>query len=122
MKGFEPVTLSWQGESYTVPAEGQLMLIAKIEDALTGGRGGHAFRVLSQQGGPSFVRLSQAYGAALRHAGAEVSDDEIYLSMMQGLADGKAEAAEQIQTVILGLLSIVAPPIALSLGGGAKKK
>lgn len=122
MKGFEPVTLKWKGESYTVPAEGQLMLIAQIEDALTGGKGGHALRVLTQQGGPSFVRLSQAFGAALRHAGAEVTDEEIYLSMVKDVAAGDIEAAAEIQAAVMGLLTIVAPPVALSLATPASKK
>lgn len=115
MKGFEPVTLSWDGQDYTVQPEGQLMLIAKIEDALAGESGQHAIHVLTRPGGPSYVRLAQAFGAALRHAGADVTDDEIYLSIMEDFASQRADVAVKVQGAILALLSIIAPPIALSL-------
>lgn len=122
MIGFEPVTLSWKGAEYTVPADGQLLLIAKIEDALTGGRGGQAITVLMASGGPSYVRLSQAYGAALRHAGADVTDEEIYLSIMSDMAEAKADVAAKVQGAIMGLLAIIAPPVALAISQGSDKK
>ncbi|MGB0855292.1 MAG: hypothetical protein ACPGSI_18485 [Pikeienuella sp.] len=115
MKGFEPVTLSWQGESYTVPAEGQLMLIASIEDALCGGDGSSATIALLRNGGPTHVQLARAYGAALRHAGSTVTDEEIYLSIQADFAEHSAEASIKINQAILGLLAIVSPPVALSI-------
>lgn len=118
MKGFSPVHLSWKGEKFTVPADRQLQLILEIEDALAGASGQQAIAVLMQRGGPSYARLSQAYGAALRYAGADVSDDEIYLSIMSDMAEGKADAAAKTQTAILALLAIIAPPVALQLTGG----
>jgi hypothetical protein len=122
MKGFEPVTFTWKGESYTVPAEGQLMLIARIEDALSFGTGEAAIVVLTRNGGPSHARLAAAFGAALRHAGADVSDDEVYLSLMEDFASGKADVASKVQGAVLALLSIVAPPIAAHIRGDTKKK
>lgn len=122
MKGFEPVTLTWQGEKFTVPADGQLMLVAAIEDALAGASGQQAITVLTKPGGPSYVRLAQAYGAALRHAGANVTDDEIYLSIMSAFAESDANVAVEVQGAIMGLLAIVAPPIAFALNEPEPKK
>lgn len=114
MKGFEPVTLAWQGDRFTVPAEKQLRLIAEIEDALTVGSNLPAINVLLS-GTPKHSRLAGAYGAALRYAGAVVTDEEIYISIMEGFAKGGAEAAIQVQDAVIGLLSIISPPAARAL-------
>lgn len=120
MKGFETVRLSWQGEAYEVPAERQLRLIAEIEDALSGPSGRQAIGVLLSPGGPSYSRLAAAYGAALRHAGATVTDEEIYLSIVGDLAGGQDRVREKVQAAVLGLLEIMAPPLALAIRGGAE--
>lgn len=112
MKGFEPVTLSWKGQEYTVAAEAQMMLIAEIEEALSGNSGVQAISVLMRREGPPYSRLAAAFGAALRYAGAPVSDQEIYLSIMDGLGQADGDIAIAIQNAILSLLSIIAPPIA----------
>lgn len=112
MKGFEDVTLSWKGEDFVVQANRQMMLIAEIEDVLVK-PGQQAVTVLLN--GPAHSRLARAYGAALRYAGASVTDDEIYLSITADLAEGKADAVVKIQAAVLGLLAIIAPPIARKL-------
>lgn len=123
MKGFEPVTLSWSGEDYVVPAESQLMLIATLEDALAGSSGEQAVSMLLRKGGPSFARLSAAYGAALRYAGASVTDDEIYLSIMDDMAKGGGdEVTGKVQNAVLGLLMIIAPPMGRAVAGLTPKK
>ena len=127
MQGFEDVTISWKGKAYTIPAAKQLMLVCKIEDALTQGSGGSAVVALTQNGGPSHARLAMAFGAALRHAGADVSDDEVYLSIMSDFADGNAEVAGVVQGAVLALLAIVAPPVYSAIsddldGGGTEEK
>jgi hypothetical protein len=115
MKGFEPVTLQWGGVEYTVPANQQLMLIAEIEDALDDGSGRSTVGVLLGKGGPSYARLAGAFGAALRYAGAPVSDADIYLTIQEGFSEGSKDAAGQVQGAILALLSIVSPPMARKL-------
>lgn len=115
MRGFEPVTLAWKGEEFTVPAENQLRLIAMIEDALSGASGEQAIAMLARPSGPSYSRLAAAYGAALRFAGASVTDDEIYLSIMSDFAEQKQDAALKVRGAVMALLAIIAPPIALSL-------
>ena len=119
MQGFEDVTLGWQGVEYVVPANRQMMLIAKIEDALSGDSGRQALSILFQREGPPYTRLAGAYAAALRHAGAKVSDEEVYLSIMADISSrSKREVTQVIQGAIIALLSIISPPAALSLKGG----
>ena len=121
MQGFEDVTLSWQGAEYTVPANRQLMLIAKLEDALAPD-GGQAIEALFREGGPKHTILAQAFGAALRYAGATVTDDEIYLSIHQDIATRSEQAVSlAIQTMILALLAIISPPTARALADAAKE-
>jgi predicted ATP-dependent serine protease len=115
MRGFEPVTLTWKGEKHTVPAEAQMMLIAEIEDALSGNSGIQAISVLMRAEGPPYSRLAAAFAAALRYAGAKVSDQDVYLSIMAGLGKSDGAIAVTIQNAILALLSIVAPPIAAQI-------
>lgn len=122
MRGFEPVTVAWKGETYTVEPDRMLMLIAQVEDALSGGSGKQAVQILTQSGGPNYSALSRAFGAALRYAGADVSDEEIYLSIMDDFADRKADVAVKVQQAIMALLAIIAPPIALALSGDDEKK
>ena len=122
MKGFEPVTLEWNGEKFTVPADQQMMLIAVVEDALAGPAGEQPLTVLMRKEGPPYSRLAAAYGGALRHAGADVSDADIYLSIMEGFTEG-GDTTLRIQGAIMGLLAIIAPPFARAVrGDGAGKK
>jgi len=125
MRGFEDVTISWRGVDYTIPAKGQMMLIAKLEDALSGESGQQAMTVLFRKEGPPYSRLAAAFGAALRHAGAKVTDEEIYLSMQADLANRSKESrTATIQNCILALLSIISPPTFGSVSGAepAEKK
>jgi len=120
MHGFDDVSLSWQGQSFTVPANKQMMLIAKIEDALGGDGGQQAMTVLFRREGPPMSRLAMAFGAALRHAGAKVSDDEVYLSIQSDLVNkSKKDQAATIQGCIMAILSIISPPAVAAMTGKA---
>lgn len=122
MRGFEDVTLTWAGTDYLVPANQQMMLIAKIEDALSGDSGKQALSVLFRKEGPPYSRLAAAFGAALRHAGARVADEEIYLSIQNDLAGkGTAEKTAAVQSCILALLSIISPPQFAAVVGAAEE-
>ena len=113
MQGFDPVTLTWLGKDYTVPAKSQLMLIARIEDALGGPQGEQAVTVLFRPNGAPHTRLAAAYGAALRYAGAQVTDEEVYLSIHEDIAQKSPQAvAMTMQTMLAGLLAIISPPTA----------
>ena len=113
MHGFEPVTLTWQEQSWTVPANKQMGLIARIEDALSGDSGEQAVTILWRKEGPPHSRMAAAFGAALRYAGASVTDEEIYLSIHRDIATGSAtQTAAKVNMMILALLSIISPPMA----------
>ena len=108
MSGFQDVTLSWDGDDYKVAASNVFPLVAKIEDALVGNSGVQAGAYLLNT--PPYARLAAGYGAALRHAGASVTDEEIYLSITDAITDGDGKAsAEMVQESIYGLLSILFP-------------
>jgi len=94
---FQDVTLSWKGEDYTVQANNVLMLIAKIENHIT-------LQELAS-GNPGLAKIAQAYSAALVHAGARVSPDQVYQSFFAG-----ADAGENAILAVQGLLAMMVPP------------
>jgi hypothetical protein len=113
MSIFKPVTLSYAGKNYTVAATKLLPLLAQIEDVIT-------LQDLTNVKGAPIVKLSQAYGLALRYAGADVSDEEIYESVFSKSGAGFVTAA------VSGLLSMMIPPTkfqnAVSPSAAALKK
>jgi hypothetical protein len=123
MQGFEDVVLLWQGQEYRVPANSQMMLIAKVEDAVSRDTGQQALAVMLRPEGPPYSRLAAGYATALRYAGARVSDEEVYLALQQGIAD--QDGAETVfRDQVLGLLALLSPPVARKLSaveGGAPK-
>ncbi|MCP5073123.1 MAG: hypothetical protein GY947_07490 [Rhodobacteraceae bacterium] len=114
MDGFKDVTLTWGEDEFVVPADQQMMLIARIEDAIQGQTGIPAVQTLLN-GTPPLSRLAAAYGGALRHAGAKVSDADVYLTIQEDLSVGDHASAQKLQLMILGLLKIMSPPLAEKL-------
>ena len=122
MHGFSDVTLGWQDSEYVVPADRVMMLVCQIEDALSGPEGEQALTVLMRRQGPPHGRLAAAYGAALRYAGADVSDAEVYLSMQTDLSGGGADAVNKMQSAVIAMIAIVSPPIGSALLELGQKK
>lgn len=104
---FQKVTLSWKGQQFEVAADRVMMLIAQIEDVIT-------LPELSNPRGRPLAKISMAYGAALRFAGAKVRDDEIYASMF---AEGSAEAST---IAVSGLLQMMLPPSTVEIAPSKK--
>lgn len=121
MKGFEDVRLSWKGEEYTVTADRIFELIRRLEDIIMGAGATPAF-VLLLQNRVTQSTLATAYAEALRFAGASVSPQEVYLSIMQDFASNSAEAARKVQDAIVGLLCIISPPLAAEIIGEPPEK
>lgn len=96
---FEPVTLTWQGDEYTVPSDRVLGLIASVEDHIT-------LADLGRETAPKLAQLSYAYAAALRYAGARVTADEVYAACFRN-------ASSTIQLLITSLLMLMIPPAEL---------
>lgn len=125
MSLFNEVKISWGGETYTIPAKDQMKLVLQLEEALSGGTGKQAIGVLLSPEGPPYGILASAFGTMLRFAGAPVSDEEIYLSIVSDMAESKADVVTKTQAAIVAVLSVIAPPIGLKMGSiasGTEKK
>lgn len=122
MQGFEDVTIGWKGQDYTVPSNRVMMLVCKLESILAGDDGDQALTVLMRRQGPPHALLACAYGAALRYAGADVSDDEVYLSMQSDLSKGGADGIAAMQSAIIALIAVISPPLGSALLMGSEKK
>lgn len=108
MSIFQPVTLKWNGDEYIVPANQVMGLIAQIEDAIT------LPELLGKKGAP-LGRVAMGYGAALRYAGARVTDEQVYQGMFGG------DSSTTIQAAVTGLLSMMIPPDGVAEKGGKKQ-
>lgn len=98
---FEAATLQFHDKSYPVPANRMMGLIAAIEEVVT-------FHELISQAAAQRVRLTtlaQAFGAALRFAGATATDEEVYAGMFNG-----GLAAERVADAVSSLLALMVPP------------
>lgn len=122
MHGFEDVTFEWRDEKYTVPADQQMMLIAKVESALSGDTGRQAIDLLTQPGGPPHMRLAMAYETALEYAGAIIKPGEVYLAIMEDFANGSGEAHMKIASATMALLCVISPPIGRAMKDDGKPK
>lgn len=114
MRGFDEVVLIWAGEEFRVPPNSQMMLIARVEDAISAGTREQALALLLRPEGPPYSRLAMGYAAALRHAGAPVSDEEVYLALQEGIAENDGSEA-MFRNQVLGLLALLSPPVARKL-------
>ena len=67
-----------------------------------------------------------ALSMASRPAGAAVSDEEVYLSIHEDIANGSADqVSAKVNMMVLAMLSIISPPISRKLSdemGDAPKK
>lgn len=99
MSGFDKVELKWKGQSYTIEPNRVLRLIARIEEVVTVDE---LVKYANRQTAP-MAKLSMAYGAALRYAGVEATDEEVFESIFTG-----ARGAD-VTSAITGLLSLMIP-------------
>jgi len=109
MSGFEPITIGWKGEDYTVPPTKCMGLLAALEEVLAPGQNNSAIEVLAQPHRAHMTKLAKAYATALRYAGCGVSDQEVYLSLAKGVAQGGAEGFEALKTLGDALLLMFFP-------------
>lgn len=102
---FEDIELEWQGVPYRIRGDdGVMKAIAVIEDHVT------LFELTEGQsrGSIPLAKVSRAYAAVLRLAGARVTDAEVYGGMW---ADGAN--ADLVQQALGGLLEMMVPPSAI---------
>jgi hypothetical protein len=98
---FEPITLSWGGKSYVIPANQVMKALAVIEDHCTMFELQKSFK----SGGVPLAKISNAFAAVIRFAGGSVSAEDVYAGMFGGGPD--AQAAQQ---AITALLMMMVPP------------
>lgn len=108
MPVFEDVTLEWEGKSKTVPADNVMRMLAKVEDQLTL----HEMQLFRDRGTAPLIRVSMAYGAALRHAGFQVSDEEVYKRLMESSTGDEGRLA---LSVVNNLQTMMVPPADLDV-------
>jgi hypothetical protein len=100
---FEAIKLTWKGVDYEIPPDQVMRGIARIEDVFTLGElSRHMAR-----GTLPLAKIAQAYGVALRHAGAAVSDEDVYAGMFSGDA---AELQKRGLAAVNTLLVMMMPP------------
>jgi hypothetical protein len=104
MAVFQEVKLGWGGKDFIIPPYRVLGAIAEIEQIITLPE----VAAYSQRGTAPLAKLAQAFGAALRYAGAKVGDDEVYAGML-GAGDGQTAAVASVTT----LLQMMMPPGAM---------
>ena len=106
MSIFKPVTLGFKGRNYTIKADNIMRCLAQVEEFIT-------LNDLTNEHRVPLVKLSQAYCAALRYAGADVTDEEIYESVFEKAGVGLVARA------VGGLLAMMIPPTKLQDSAGA---
>lgn len=110
---FEPVRLEWRGVEHRIPADNVLRGIAKVEEIITLPE----LVAYEMRGTVPLAKVSMAYGALLRHAGAEVKNEEVFAALF---GDGGNQA--HAMGTAAALLSTMIPPPVLQkkLAGDAK--
>lgn len=104
MQGFDPITLEWAGESYTVPASRQMELILRVEEGLLKGHNGQAYDILVRPAGPPLAQFSGVYADALRYAGAKVEPIEVFRAITGNIGSGDGT---MLQGAIMDVLRIL---------------
>jgi len=114
MSVFEPITLTYAGEDFTIPATRVMGAIARIEEHVT-------LTELATWGSDRakirVTKLAAAYGSLMRYAGADVTDDDAY-----GYLFADAAGLSGVVTVAQTLMVMMIPPSALAAKPVAAKK
>lgn len=97
MSIFEPVTLTWNDEEYTIEPNRVMGLIEVIEDIIT------LEEVVSKTGNKR-GKLSRAFASALRYAGAKVNDEDVFKTMFG------STAGSSISSAVTAILMLMIPP------------
>lgn len=104
MKIFEDITIKWDGREHTIPSEKVMRAIGLIEEHLTMKEIGEA---VHSSGGIAFTKVAAAYGAILRFAGADITDEQVYAGLFS-----MSKEKNNVQAVLNGLLAMMIPPSA----------
>lgn len=100
---FEPVVFNWKGRDFTIPSDRVMGAIFTVEEIITL----QEMAEIQQTKRVNISKISKAYAAVLRYAGADVTHEETYLAMF-GKDQNRAISA--VQT----LLFMMIPPNSLT--------
>jgi hypothetical protein len=101
MGAFDEINIGWAGKTYTIPARKALGAIAQIEEVVTFGE----LLRHAQAGQMPLAKISRGYAAVLRYAGADVTDDDVYLGMFAEVGN-----QEMAFVAMQGLMEMMIPP------------
>lgn len=111
MSIFEDVTLKWgeadrdgKRKEYKIPSNKIMMAIAAIEQHITLAELGS---IISTKHMP-VAKVACAYGALLRYAGCQVTDEEVYGDLFSKTNSGLDTGA--MVGIVMGLLALMIPP------------
>jgi hypothetical protein len=93
--------LKWGEREYTIPPNRVLQAIAKVEDHVTLVE----LHTYGLNNTAPLAKLSMAFGALLRHAGADVSDDQVYTAMFKS-----GEMQKNMVNAVQTMLMLMIPP------------
>jgi hypothetical protein len=116
MSVFEEIPLEWEGKRYTVKPEQVLTairLLEYMEPALTL----QDLMRFRSAGKMPFGTLSEAFALILRHAGADVTPEQVYEGMFTGKS---SEIQARAIAATTALLTLMIPPASLAKAGKAK--
>lgn len=103
MKSFEPIPLYWEGKEYIIPSRKIMPAIARIEDVVTLTE----LQEYAARGTMPIGKIAMSYGAVLRFAGANITDEEVYSGMFG--AEGQDQQATAM-IAVQGLMEMMMPP------------
>lgn len=98
---FAPIEIKWNGESFSVPSNRVMMAIATVEEVVT------MFELIEWRikGRPSLSRMSMAYGALLRFAGCQITDEEVFSACFEKMSEGDGD----VMLTLYALLNYMIP-------------
>lgn len=104
MAGFDDIRLEWQGRQHVIRANRVMGAIARIEDVITLVE----LQRYADRGTAPLAKIAMAYGAVLRYAGADASDDDVYAGMFSGNS-----SQDDVVASVSQLLAMMIPPDAM---------
>jgi len=102
---FRDLELEWRGTVYKVKAHRVMGAISRIEEVVTLPE----LREYALRNTAPLAKLSMAFGAVLRYAGANVSDEEVYAASMED-AGGNDSG---VLVAVMAIMQIMIPPASM---------
>jgi len=110
MRGFDPIELGWDGETYAVPADRQLELIMRVEDGLIDGKDRQGFQVLVKRSGPPVALIGKVYADALIYAGAAVTHVQVVRALQDSIRSGQGDLYRVIADKLSEIMGVIEAP------------